>query len=63
MPIIQNAYLPISGGVCANMSVEVLDTEQLRIVIAANQRKYLAQRSKGANAVSLRIALQQARLG
>lgn len=45
------------------MAVEVLDAEQLRIVVATNQRKYLAERPKRAHAVRLGVALQQARLG
>lgn len=53
----------IVGAVAAHNAVLVFDAKTLQIVLIAHQRKYIGQRAQRADAIGLRIALQQCHLG
>ena len=45
------SHLPVSGAVCSDCALHIFDTEQLRILLMANNGKYLTNRHRIRNYV------------
>jgi hypothetical protein len=51
--------LPVCGCVSANMTIDILNAEKLRVVLVSDKCKNVGQRSQGTDAVSLRVSFQK----